>query len=111
MINKRLAVTILLSLLAGCGKPSGNTAAMPSTPALQSLYLQSCYSCHHRGANGAPRSGHAGDWQPRLEKGMDTLVQHTINGFGAMPPRGMCIGCTAEDLRALIEFMSNPAQD
>ena len=102
-----VATTILL--LLGCGQ-SGSKAYMPSSPALQSLYIQSCYSCHSSGVNGAPRSGNRDDWQPRLNKGLTTLVQHTVDGFNAMPARGMCIDCSGEDYQALIMFMASPAQ-
>ena len=54
----------------------------------------------------APKKGDAAAWEPRLKQGMDTLVQHVTNGFNAMPPRGMCMDCTAEDYKATIEWMS-----
>ena len=38
-------------------------------------------------ADGAEKGDHAA-WEPRLAKGMPTLVQHVTNGFNAMPPRG-----------------------
>ena len=42
---------------------------------------------------------------PRLAKGMPTLVQHVTNGFNAMPPRGLCTDCSAEDYQATIQWM------
>ena len=109
MKNSRTAVVLSAVLLAACGKP-GNKAVMPSSPNLKTLYIQSCYSCHSRGTKGAPRSGNAEDWRPRLEKGMDTLLQHTAGGFKAMPAKGMCGSCSREDYRALITFMATPHQ-
>ena len=70
------------------------------------LYNQSCIACHASGAAGAPRTGDTKAWAPRLEKGMDTLVEHTREGFNAMPPKGMCFDCTDEDYVALINFMA-----
>ncbi|MGB1907519.1 MAG: c-type cytochrome, partial [Spongiibacter sp.] len=58
--------------------------------------------------NGAPRTGNEQDWAPRLATGMDTLLDHTRNGYNAMPPRGMCINCSDDDFRALINFMAHP---
>ena len=52
------------------------------------------------------RSGNMGDWQPRLAKGMDTLLDHTINGFNGMPPLGMCMDCGEAEFVALINFMA-----
>lgn len=87
-------------------KPSSKKM-MPDDPDLASLYTQSCFSCHGTGAGGAPRTGNSSEWQPRLEKGMDTLLDHTIKGFQGMPPLGMCMDCDEEQFTALIEFMSS----
>ena len=59
-----------------------------------------------RPAPGAAKGDAA--WEPRMAKGMDTLVASVTNGFNAMPPRGMCMDCTAEDYKAIIEWMSTP---
>jgi cytochrome c5 len=40
------------------------------------------------GAAGAPKTGDAGGWAPRLRQGFDTLVKHAVEGFKAMPPKG-----------------------
>ncbi|WP_372865196.1 cytochrome c5 family protein [Spongiibacter sp.] len=104
-------IALTLLLCSACSRPTNSAAPMPSSSALQSLYLQSCYSCHSRGANGAPRSGDRQQWQARLAKGMDTLLDHTINGYRAMPPRGMCLNCSRDDYRALIEFMADLPQN
>ena len=37
---------------------------------------------------------------------METLVQHVTQGFKAMPPRGLCMDCSVEDYRAVIQLMS-----
>ena len=69
-------------------------------------YTQSCAACHNSGAAGAPRFGNSADWSARLEKGMDVLVEHTINGFNnVMPPKGMCFTCSDDDLRAVVQYM------
>jgi len=113
----------VLALTAACSKAPDNSAAttdttgnttaavdskrlMPTDPDTKSLYIQSCYSCHGTGAAGAPRTGNSGDWAPRLAKGMDTLLDHTINGFNGMPPLGMCMDCGEEEFVALINFMA-----
>jgi len=54
----------------------------------------------------APRKGDQEAWKPRLAKGMETLVQHVTQGFKAMPPRGLCMDCSAEDYQAIIRWMS-----
>jgi cytochrome c5 len=36
---------------------------------------------------------------------MATLLQHSINGFNAMPPKGTCFTCSDADLQAAVEYM------
>ncbi|MDA1372948.1 MAG: c-type cytochrome [Proteobacteria bacterium] len=69
-------------------------------------YLTTCYACHGTGQAHAPVVGEVIEWEIRLEKGMETLVQNTINGLnGVMPARGMCTDCSDSDLIAIIEYM------
>jgi cytochrome c5 len=68
-------------------------------------YMQSCAACHNSGAGGAPRVGNAADWAVRAEKGMDVLMQNTINGLNVMPAKGLCFTCSEEDLKAVVEYM------
>ena len=39
---------------------------------------------------------------------MDALVASVDKGMNAMPPKGMCYDCSAEDFKALIEHMATP---
>ncbi|WP_281645315.1 c-type cytochrome [Parendozoicomonas sp. Alg238-R29] len=73
----------------------------------EQIYQTSCRVCHDAGIANAPRKGNAENWEPRLKKGMDTLVQSVIKGVGAMPPRGMCMDCSPEDYQAVISYMSS----
>ena len=74
--------------------------------AIEERYSKTCALCHATGAAGAPKTGVASDWAPRMEKGMDTMVQSVENGLNAMPPKGMCMDCSAADFKALIEHMA-----
>ena len=69
----------------------------------QQVYQASCFGCHGTGALGAPKT--KADWDTRLAKGMDVLLQHGINGFNAMPPRGTCMDCSDDEIKDAIEFM------
>ena len=81
-------------------------AAAPAASAKgQEVYQASCFACHGTGAAGAPKVGDAAAWAPRIDKGMDTLMNHAINGFNAMPPKGTCFSCSDADLQAAVEFM------
>ncbi|VXB50070.1 Cytochrome C [Pseudomonas sp. 8AS] len=109
--GRRALVLGLCALLGGCGEeapPARADAAqaVPADAALAQLYGASCRQCHANPAAGAPLTGDAVAWTPRLAKGLDTLLEHSINGFQGMPPMGLCMQCTAEEFQALIEFMS-----
>ena len=114
---KFLTVGVLLAAcgLAGCAEEqSGAEVAseslsrqlQPQDAALASIYNRSCRNCHTVAATSAPLTGDESAWAARLDKGMDTLVDNVVNGFGGMPPFGMCMDCGVEDFEALIAFMA-----
>lgn len=103
------ALCIACLALGGCGEEAGpqvRADAVPADAALAQLYATSCQQCHASPAAGAPLTGDAQAWAPRLAKGMDTLLEHSISGFQGMPPMGLCMQCSAEEFQALIAFMS-----
>lgn len=73
-------------------------------------YNKSCAVCHAAGVAGAPKTGDAQAWEPRMAKGMDALVSSVKNGLNAMPPKGMCFDCSDEEYKELITYMSQPAE-
>jgi cytochrome c5 len=73
-------------------------------------YQRSCFACHSSGAAGAPKTGDAVAWEPRMAKGMDAMVASVKNGLNAMPATGLCGDCTDEEYKALIEYMATPAE-
>ncbi len=100
-------------LLAACDDtpkhpPARATAAiaMPVDPALAQVYDSSCKLCHANPASGAPLSGDKAAWNPRVAQGVDTLLDHSINGYNGMPPMGLCMQCSEEQFVALISFMA-----
>jgi len=76
--------------------------------ALEDRYNKTCVVCHAAGAAGAPKTGVAAEWEPRMAKGMDAMVESVDKGMNAMPPKGMCFDCSADDFKALIEYMAAP---
>lgn len=78
----------------------------------ETTYMASCFACHSTGAAGAPKvaAGNAAEWAPRLEKGMDAVLEIVIKGSNAMPPKGLCFTCTDDDLRAVVEYMVAASQ-
>lgn len=111
--------TLLLPflLLVGCGDPglsAGNAAKesasrllAPADPALATVYQRSCRNCHTIAATRAPLTGDYVEWAPRMDKGLDVLVDNVVRGFGGMPPFGLCMACDVEQFEALITFMAS----
>ncbi|MFK7864658.1 MAG: cytochrome c5 family protein [Pseudohongiellaceae bacterium] len=70
------------------------------------VYENTCFACHGTGAAHAPEVGDIIEWEIRLEKGLDSLVENTINGLnGIMPARGLCVDCSDDELREIVEYM------
>jgi cytochrome c5 len=96
-------------------KPVGNVYLAGSEPVVEkvaagprdgaTVYGTFCTACHGIGVSGAPKTGDAGDWAPRIAQGMDVLADHAINGFNAMPPKGSCMDCSDDEIIAAIEHM------
>lgn len=97
-MNKLCAAVLMLGFAAG------------AFAGAEEKYNRYCVACHSTGAANAPKTGDVAAWEPRLAKGMDALVESSTKGMGAMPPKGMCMECTPEDFKALIEYMSAPAK-
>lgn len=106
------AIVLFGALLVGCGeeaKPPVSTAitSMPADAVLAQVYDSSCKLCHANPGAGAPLTGDVNAWAPRLAQGVDTLLDHAINGYNGMPPMGLCMHCSEEQFLALIAFMSD----
>ena len=69
-------------------------------------YQTTCGVCHSSGAAGAPKTHDQAAWEPRMAKGMNSLVDNVVNGFGGMPPFGLCMDCDVAQFEALINFMA-----
>ncbi|MDX1733195.1 MAG: c-type cytochrome [Halioglobus sp.] len=123
-MHSRLSTTFLLLVAlvlgtAGCSDNAGSgggksTAALqqaslqlqPADKDLAGIYNRSCRSCHTVAATGAPLTGDSAGWAERMAKGMPTLVDNVVNGYGGMPPYGLCMDCDAAQFEALIDFMA-----
>jgi cytochrome c5 len=74
------------------------------------IVQSSCYACHGTGAAGAPKIGDKAAWAPRIAQGRETLLANSIQGLRAMPPRGACMTCSDDDLKAAIDYMISQIQ-
>ena len=76
----------------------------------QKIYMKSCLACHAAGIANAPKLGDKAAWEPRIALGMDALLATAIKGKNAMPPKGTCMTCSEDELRAAIEYMVSQSQ-
>lgn len=115
--NYCLLALCCLALIA-CGQqdtsstPGSISAAeaaklLPASAELADIYQRSCQSCHVVAGSGAPLTGDVAAWQPRMEQGMETVLQHIFDGYGGMPPLGMCFECDEQQFKALTQFMAS----
>jgi len=96
-----------------CGDAQPVAAAAAETGGARSgadVYQAACFACHATGAAGAPKLGDAAAWSARIGQGMETLVSHAINGFGAMPPKGGCMACSDEEVANAVQHMVDNSQ-
>ncbi|CAM4204920.1 c-type cytochrome [Vreelandella rituensis] len=75
------------------------------------IYNNVCMACHETGAAGAPIRGVEEAWMDRKAQGFATLLEHSINGIGAMPPRGGNPNLSDEEMRAAVAYLVEPVMD
>jgi cytochrome c5 len=99
--------------------PAQQTAAAaaaqtsPANPAAadgKAVYDKVCVACHQVSVAGSPRLGDKAAWAPRIQTGMDSLMQSVIKGKGAMPPRAGNPSISDQEIRAAVEFMVSQAK-
>jgi len=93
---------------APAAEPAAAEAAGPKSG--EQVYQANCLACHGTGAAGAPKLGDAAAWAPRIAKGIDALLASATNGLNAMPPKGLCMACSEEELKGAIEYMTSKSQ-
>ncbi len=85
-------------------------ATVPGTPAPdlahgRQIYRQACAFCHDKGVAGAPKTGDAAAWSPRLAQGMDALYAAALRGKGAMPAKGGNPSLADADVKAAVDYV------
>ena len=108
-----LALAIAALSVAACGEkvapaPTPEQALLlkPADARLAGLYETSCKACHALPGTGAPLVLDHAAWDPRWKQGEAVLLDHTIQGFKAMPASGQCVACAPSDFQGLIRFMA-----
>lgn len=69
------------------------------------VYTNVCSACHGSGVMGAPKFGNTDSWTPHAKKGLTTLYDHALHGFGAMPPKGGHPELTKQDVDNGVQYM------
>lgn len=74
------------------------------------IYQSVCVACHgpENVMVSAPKAGDIAAWGRRLArgaKGIETLTDNAVNGFGAMPSKGGRNELSRDQIRQAIEFM------
>ncbi|MFJ5538888.1 c-type cytochrome [Vreelandella titanicae] len=94
------------------------TAAAPSSDSSsggdidgEGIYGNVCSACHESGAAGAPIRGDEEAWAERAEQGFATLLDHAINGIGAMPAKGGNPNLSDEEVEAAVAYMVEPVME
>lgn len=89
-------------LVLGDGIPVGERQG-------EAIFNKVCIQCHAADSivPNAPKIEHNGDWAPRIAQGFETLFNHALNGFNAMPAKGGAADLTDQELKRVITFMAN----
>ena len=84
-------------------------SAAKSLQSGEAVYAAACSACHAAGIAGAPRTGDAAAWAPRIKQGFDLLVKHAVEGFKAMPPKGGNSNLDSIEVARAVAFIANQA--
>jgi len=90
------------------GQPCAAAVAASSGGAARTgeqVYNTACHTCHAAGVAGAPKVGDKAAWSPREAKGKSELYKSAQSGFKAMPPKGLCMDCSNDELKAAVDYM------
>ncbi len=75
----------------------------------EKVYIKACIASQAMGVCGSPKLGDRPTWKPLLAKGIETLVENSLNGFrgkrACMPPRGGHEDLTDEQVRSAVHYM------
>ena len=121
---------LCLTLFSGCTKTEENNKITPSqstengNPTFdpmsltlnstnlvrgRDIWIANCSVCHLQGLGGAPVIGDSEAWSWRMEKTIDTLYLHAIEGYygdhGEMPARGGNENLNDLQIKSAVDFI------
>lgn len=94
----RASAAIVLATVSSSGLTQG-----------KGVFEQTCAACHLGGIGGAPSIHDRESWRVRLRQGQAVLVQHALEGHGAMPPKGGNPMLSDAQVRAAVHYMISRA--
>ena len=105
-----VAFAVVLNII---GVPASASAeSSEELTARETLALQQiCAPCHARPGIGVPLIGDFKAWRARRLKGLDKLLENTIEGKGGMPPLGTCSFCSRDELRRLVQLIAGLSEE
>lgn len=110
----RLAIAEYLKSVVS-RQPRDIPAEKAGQPALKrgaQVYANVCIACHLDGQAGAPSIRDGANWERRVgERALPELYRHAIDGWNKMPPKGACLTCTNDDIRAAVDYLVYRALD
>jgi len=69
------------------------------------IYDLVCSACHDTGADQAPVLSARESWSEIAKQPLELTYKHVIEGYNAMPARGLCNICTDEHLQSTVDYM------
>ncbi len=98
--------------------PTVTTVAEPEPVAAAlsgpQVYNSACLACHAAGVGGAPVTGDAAAWAPRVSQGVAVLQQHAIEGYtgstGFMPAKGGRTDLSDDEIADAVDYMVEQSQ-
>ena len=70
----------------------------------EQVYKAFCATCHATGVANAPKLHDEAAWNNR-GKSLLEFLESSKQGINAMPPMGICMDCTDNELKDTIEYM------
>jgi len=87
-------------------------AGQPPLKRGEQVYANVCITCHLDGQVGAPSIHDEPNWERRVsQRSLSLLYKHAIDGYNKMPPKGACLSCSSEDVRAAVDYLVYRALD
>ncbi len=100
-----LAIAVYLKSVKSVAQQTAMTGGVVTADTGKKIYQTKCAACHDSGAAGAPKIGDADAWAPRIKQGMNIIFEHAINGYNSMPPKGTCMDCSDNEIKAAVEYL------